>query len=104
MRALVFAAALFAVAGNANADAEVRAGANFVRITHGLCEAPAVVEKIKEAGDHPLRYLKAIVEIDGARHEACWRPSPDGMQIFLRYGDGDAGLIPLDAFKPVKEA
>jgi hypothetical protein len=104
MRALILAAALFAVAGNANADAEVRDGANFVRVTARPCEDAKVIELIKEAGDNPLDYRKAIAEIGGTVYSACWKPNYERQQIFLRYQDGDAGLIPLEAFKPVKEA
>jgi hypothetical protein len=104
MRAILFAAALFAVAGNANADAEVRQGADFIRVTARPCEDEKVIEKIKEAGDNPLDYRRAFAQIGGQAYSACWKPNYERQQIFLRYGDGDAGLIPLDAFKPVKEA
>lgn len=85
------------------ADSEARAGADWVRITAQPCTEHAVLQLIQDAGEDPADYRAARAEFGGVPYTACWRPRFEQRAIFLRYGDGDGGLVPFDALKPVRE-
>jgi hypothetical protein len=101
MRTLVFLPLLL-VASSALADAEVRHGTSYVRITAQACKDPKVIERITAAGDNPLDYRAARAEIDGVAYSACWKPLYQREMIYLRYEDDDQGLLPFGELKPVR--
>jgi hypothetical protein len=86
------------------ADSIAHQGSDWVRITALACTDAAVLAKIAEAGDDPLDYRAAVAEFRGQSFAACWKPLVQRESVYLRYGDGDQGLIPFDALKPLKEA
>lgn len=102
MRMLLIAALL--AAGPALADSEARQGADWVRITARPCTDLKVLEQIGLAQDNPLDYRAASAEFNGEKFAACWKPLFERELIYLRYGDGDQGLIPFTDLKPVPEA
>lgn len=101
MRILLIAAML--AAGPALADSEAHQGADWVRITARPCTDLKVLEQIGLAQDNPLAYRAAIAEFNGEKFTACWKPMFDREMIYLRYGDGDQGMVPFADLKPVKE-
>lgn len=102
LRLIVIAAAL-AAAGSALADSEVRNGADFIRVTAKPCKDEKVVALLEAAGESPDDYRAAFAELGGQPFQACWKPMFEQRQIFIRYSDGDAGLVPFGMVKPVKE-
>lgn len=46
---------------------------------------------------------KAHAATYGTSLRACWVMTPAGDGVYLRYEDGDAGVVPLAAFKPVEK-
>lgn len=102
LRSILIAAAC-AAAGAALADSEARRGSDFVRITVRPCADEKVVAAITAAGEDPKDYRAARAEIGGAPFAGCWKPMFEREMIFLRYDDGDAGLLPFGELKPVKE-
>jgi len=103
MRALLVAAA-FAAAGPAFADAEVRQGADFIRITARPRADPKVLAHITAAGEDPLDYRMARADLAGVGYAACWRPMFKTREALVIYSDGDTSLLPVGMFKPIPEA
>ena len=95
-RVLMLAAVL--AAGLAVADDRVaRTGADFVRIRTLPCSSPEVLALLSaELHD---RFQEAVTSVEGKTFRGCWTLLPDG-RVFLRYEDGDAGMVPLREFKP----
>jgi hypothetical protein len=94
MKRLAFILAALLCA-SAHADLIARNGNDSVRLTQAPC-SPAVLRHIPEGYRGPFRAAEAT--IDGQRFEACWAARMDGT-VMAVYGDGDVGLIPIDAFK-----
>lgn len=101
MRYLIFI--LLLACGACHADAIARQGANWVRVTALPCKNDKVVAAIQEARDDPLDYRAASAHYGGEDFAACWRPMTERRMFYLRYEDGDTGLVPLDDMKPVPE-
>lgn len=106
MRA-VFLAFRFAVLSlaccAARADSEARHGADFVRLTALPCSDSAMVGFITAAGESPDDYRAASAQFAGVPYVACWRPVFKRREVYLRYSDGDAGMVPFDDLKPIRE-
>lgn len=100
MRLLVAAIAL--AASSAIADSEVRNGADFIRLTAKPCADATVSALVTAQGEDPKDYRQAFAEIGGQAFAACWRPMFEREQVFIRYSDGDAGMVPFQMFQPVK--
>ena len=99
MRLLLCAALL--AAGSAHADSEVRNGADFIRLTAKPCADATVSALVTAQGEDPKDYRQAIAEIGGMSFSACWRPMFEREQVFIRYSDGDMGMVPFQMFQPV---
>jgi hypothetical protein len=93
MKFLLIAAAL--AAGPAMADLVAKRGDDTLRLTEEAC--PVTMGKHLPA-DIIGRFMAAVAIVDGKTHLGCWTLRGDG-QVFLRYEDGDAGLLPLSWFK-----
>lgn len=104
MLKLIVMAALLALAGPAFADGIARQGADWVRITALPCTSEAVLGVIQAAGDNAKDYRAASAEFQGHQFNACAKPIWEKNLLWLRYEDGDQGLIPFDEVKPVPEA
>lgn len=93
MRALI-CAALLCVAGPAMSDMVFRDGKDSVKITERACY-PEMSGLF-----HPGVEAKAAdAEIGGKQFRACW-VEMNGLAVLI-YEDGDQGMIPMGAFKPV---
>lgn len=99
-RALFLAFALSAA--SAFADSEFRQGADSVRITAKPCADDKVLRLIPPA-EH-ADYRAARAEVAGTSYSGCWRPIFEKEAVYLRYEDGDQGLIPFRDLKPLKDA
>ena len=93
MKALLIAALM--AAGPAAADLVTKQGANTLRLTEHPC--PVTMAKYLPA-EIIGRFLAAVAIVDGKTYMGCWTIRGDG-QVFLRYEDGDGGLVPLTSFK-----
>lgn len=91
-------------AAPAHADAMARQGEDWVRITALPCSDAGVLAQIQAAGDDPADYRAANARFAGQAYAACWRPMWARRTAFLRYADGDAGLVPFAELKPIPEA
>lgn len=102
MKALALAAALLALPAAA-VDREMRDGADVVRLTQDDC-IPEILAALP--ADTPprmrLSFRRAHVDFRGETFRACWVLLPNG-DVFLRYEDGDAGLLPWQAFRIVRD-
>lgn len=103
MRRLVLPLILLAAA-SAFADSEFRQGSDYVRISATPCANEKVRQHIAAGGGDPADFRAARAEYQGAPYAACWRPIFDQKMIQLVYEDGDAGIVPFGAMKPVPEA
>lgn len=79
----------------AAADLVTRHGADTLRLTEEPC--PVTMSKYVPA-EIIGRFLAAVAIMDGKTYMGCWTIRGDG-QVFLRYEDGDSGLVPLTSFK-----
>ncbi len=96
MKALLIAAAI--AAGSAMADDMVaRTGSDYVRITSSPCSTPEVLALLPQSLKE--QFHDAITQVAGQTFRGCWARLPDG-SVFLRYEDGDAGLVPYRDFRP----
>jgi hypothetical protein len=97
MKRVIIIAALLA-AGTAMAqDLVARNGSDYVRLSSKPCSTPAVLALLPaELHD---QFQDAITYVGGQNFRGCWMRVPGG-QVFLRYEDGDAGLVRYDQFKP----
>lgn len=102
MRAL--APILLLAVAPAFADSEARVGADWVRIAATPCTDEKVLAHITAAGDNPLDYRAARAEFQGAPYIGCWRPLMDKGVVYIRYDDGDQGVVPFGDLKPLKTA
>lgn len=93
--ALVWALVLALAAPPAAADLVTRMGADTLRLTEKPC--PVTMSKYLPA-EIIGRFLEAVAIMDGKTYMGCWTIRGDG-QVFLRYEDGDGGLVPLTSFK-----
>jgi len=103
MRAFLIAAAL-AAAASAHADAEVRHGADWIRITARLCADPKVLAHITAAGEDPLDYRMARADLAGVGYAACWRPLFQPREALVIYEDGEVSNLPFRSLRPIPEA
>jgi len=103
MRTLLIVAAITA-AGSALADAEVRHGADWIRITARPCADPKVLARLVAAGENPLDYRMARADLGGVGYAACWRPLFQSGEALVIYEDGDTSQIHRSMLKPVPEA
>jgi hypothetical protein len=83
------------------ADSEARLGNDTVRTYSSACMHPVVLAYIARMVPQ-TEFRKAYAVVGGKRYEGCWRPVEGG--IHLIYEDGDQGLLPDSAMKPVPEA
>lgn len=82
-------------------ELEASFGADVVRITDAPC-TDGVVSGMEDSESYAaMRAAWAMV--GGKRFEGCWRMRPDGA-VYLRYDDGDQGLVPRQKFESVKAA
>jgi hypothetical protein len=95
-------AAAIAAAAPAFADGIATHGADWVRIMAKTCDNPQVSAAITAGGGDPHAFLAAAAHIGGQDFAACWQPMGNG--VLLVYSDGDHGMLPAEAFKPVPEA
>lgn len=102
MRRYVTALILLLAAASALADSEARDGADFVRITALPCTDDKVLAHIP--ADERVDFRAAHAALRGVRYSGCWRPLFDKRVIFLRYEDGDAGIVPFKDLTPIPEA
>jgi hypothetical protein len=100
MRSLICAAIL--AAGPALADSEFRNGDDFVRISAEPCKDAKVLALIESRGGVGTDYRAASAQVNGALYAGCWQPIFDKQVVVLVYDDGDTGMIPFNALKPVK--
>lgn len=84
------------------ADAIAKRGDDWVRIMAAACTNEAVRAAITMLGGEPDQFLAATARLHGQNYQACWRPIGTG--AFLVYDDGDQGVVPQAALKPVPEA
>lgn len=89
-------------AAPALADSEAREGADWVRISADPCKDEKVLAHIAAAGEDAKDYRRARAEIQGASYSGCWQPLFNKEVIYLRYEDGDSGVVPFRDLKPVK--
>lgn len=78
--------------------------ADWIRITARPCADPKVLAHIAAAGEDPLDYRMARADLAGVGYAACWKPKFRTREAFIRFEDGDEGLIPVEALKPIPEA
>lgn len=102
MRLPLLAAIAVCVALPVKADSIARNGSDWVRLTAKPCASAEVLEHMKKAGENPLDFRAGLARISGAEYEVCWRPVYEHEVVFLRYADGDAGLVPFGDLKPVQ--
>lgn len=102
MRLPLLAAIAVCVALPVQADSIARNGADWVRLTAKPCSSAEVLAHIGTSGEDPKDFRAALARINGTEYEACWRPVYDKEVVFLRYSDGDAGLVPFGDLKPVQ--
>lgn len=81
----------------AMADLVASNGHDYVRIQDAPC--PAALLALVPPEQHDL-YRAAFSHVNAREYRACWTLLPDG-RVFLRYEDGDQGLVPAAQFKPV---
>lgn len=93
--ALVLALVLALIWLPAMADLVASKGSDAVRLTDVACPPTMAVHLPPEIFD---RFRAAVAIVDGKTYLGCWALRGDG-RVFLRYEDGDAGVIPLRDFK-----
>jgi hypothetical protein len=103
MRALALALSLLLAASPVLADSEARIGADWVRISATPCKNEEVLKHLKDAGENPLDYRAAAASWQGQDYQACWKPLMQQQMVYVRYTDGDHGLVPFRDLKPVKD-
>ena len=81
---------------SAQADYIASNGADSVRIQDAPC-AESILALIPP--DAREQFRSAVANVGGKEYAACWAMLPDGT-VFLQYADGDAGMIPVSAFRP----
>jgi hypothetical protein len=91
------------LASPAFADSEARIGADWVRISATPCKNEEVLKHLKDAGESPLDYRAATASWQGQDYQACWKPLMQQQMVYVRYTDGDQGLVPFRDLKPVKD-
>lgn len=79
------------------ADLVAKMGADSLRLMGTPCPATMSKHLPAEIID---RFGAAVAIVDGKTYAGCWAIRGDG-QVFLRYEDGDSGLMPLALFKDV---
>jgi hypothetical protein len=84
------------------ADSIARSGDNWVRLTAQPCAHAEVTKHLASAGESPKDYRAASARIGGQEYAACWRPVYEREVVYLRYSDGDAGLLPFADLKPTE--
>jgi hypothetical protein len=82
------------------ADSIARNGDDWIRLTAQPCAHAEVVTHLSSAGEDPKDYRAASARVGGQEYAACWKPLFAQERVFLRYSDGDAGLIQFNEFKP----
>lgn len=102
MRVAVLATFVACFATSVSAESEFRHGADFVRISAEPCKNEKVVALIEAQGGKATDFRAARAEVNGASYAGCWQPIFDKQLVNLVYEDGDMGLIPFNALKPVK--
>lgn len=76
-------------------DLVARNGKNYLRLQDLPCPArmaPLIPPEVLEM------FRAAVAQLEGRQYPGCWAMRPDGT-IFVRYEDGDAGLIPMSQFQ-----
>jgi hypothetical protein len=101
MRHCLLAAAL--LCAPAFADSEARVGSDWVRISANPCKNEEVLKHLKDAGENSLDYRAATASWQGQGYQACWKPLMAQQMVYVRYSDGDQGLVPFRDLKPVKD-
>jgi hypothetical protein len=76
------------------ADSIARNGDDWIRLTAQPCTHAEVAKHISEAGES--------ARVGGQEYAACWRPVYEREVVYLRYSDGDAGLLPFADLKPTE--
>jgi hypothetical protein len=88
----------------ARADRELRNGPDVIRLTQNDCPTEILAAL---PADIPPRvrdsFRAASATVDGATFRACWILLGNGA-VFLRYEDGDSGMVPWQDFRIVPEA
>jgi hypothetical protein len=101
MRRFLLAASVAAcVAMPVWADSIARNGDDWIRLTAQPCAHAEVTKHLASAGESPKDYRAASARVGGQEYAACWKPMYAQEVVFLRYSDGDAGLIQFNEFKP----
>lgn len=99
----ILAIAALAFCHSAIADSEARQGDDWVRITILPCSNEAVIASLEADKEDPQDYRAAMASVEGKSFSACYTPIPSKRVIYLRYEDGDGGVVPYDSLKPVRE-
>jgi hypothetical protein len=103
MRRLFLAASVaVCVAMPVWADSIARNGDDWIRITAQPCTHAEVAKHLSDAGESAADYRAASARIGGQEYAACWRPVYEREVVYLRYSDGDAGLLPFADLKPTE--
>ena len=104
---LALALALFGLSALAT-EVVATSGAKTVTLSDKPCTDDIVILFMTDPrtaamiGEHAADLLHAAIYRDASSETAgCWMRL-DAQQVFLRYSDGDAGVIPMTAFKPVE--
>jgi hypothetical protein len=99
---LVLAILIGLTAQKARADSEARQGADWVRTSDKPCTDAAVLPLLQGAGYDLEQWQAARASFGGREFGACWHTV--GNVAHLVYEDGDQGIVPLDALKPLRDA
>lgn len=86
------------------ADREARVGNDFVRVSEQPCTNARVLADIQAAGEKAEDYRAASAQFRGEAFAGCWTPDLKDGVVWLRYEDGDTGMVPMRSLKPVPEA
>ena len=72
-------------------------GDDTIRLAEGECTSESVLSKLPPELRAQFRAASAVLQ--GRSFAACWHITPRGAHLI--YEDGDEGLVPFDALKPL---
>ena len=72
-------------------------GDDTIRLVDQECTSQLVLDQLQPESRPQFREASAFLQ--GQAFAACWRATPTG--ALLIYEDGDQGMVPFDALKPL---
>lgn len=97
MKEVAFLCAALAVAPVMAGELVSHEGDATIRLADKECTSQPVLDQLKPELRPQFRAASAVLQ--GRAFDACWHITPRGAHLI--YEDGDEGLVPFDALKPL---